>query len=445
MPAQARASPPFVAEITRKSSPNVHQLTEATGTQSPSHRGFTDARLPSITVRTARPRSHRLLALAAGAGLLLSGCARFDDTAAAERTWQPAPELTPERGPQPELPEAPGAQVPQRGPDGKRREPIPPPQGCTDHDPAVIGTCLDTVVALAALPGNGSRPAALAAERDTGRVMRVVAEWKATVFATLKVDSTGDGGLTGLALSPSYQEDQLVFAYLTTATDNRVVRFAKGQQPKPILTGIPKGPTGNRGALIGDGKGALLVATGDAGDAKAAASPNSLAGKVLRIDTSGKPAAGNPNGSRVVASGLRSPGGVCAAPDGSRAWVTDRGSDADVVYRLKVGAPLGTPVWTWTDRPGVASCIDSATALAVATSVAGNLQHLSLGPDGAVTSKPQVTLDGKDGYGRLSGLDLLTPEVAVASTVNKDGGEPVSSDDRVVLIVPETAGRGGKD
>ena len=55
----------------------------------------------------------------------------------------------------------------------------------------------------------------------------------ATDFAKLDVQAAGDGGLTSLALSPSYVEDQLVFAYITTASDNRVVRFAKGQAPKP--------------------------------------------------------------------------------------------------------------------------------------------------------------------------------------------------------------------
>lgn len=384
-----------------------------------------------------------MLATIAGTCLLLSGCVRFDETAANERTWEPAPEITPEQGP---VPEGPGSEGPSGGPSRKPRASVPPPDGCTDHDPAVIGTCMDTITAVAVLPAGGGRPTALAAERDSGRVLRVVAESKPVQFAKLRVDTTGDGGLTGLALSPSYQEDQLVFAYLTTAKDNRVVRFAKGQAPKPVLTGIPKGRAGNTGALAMDGKGALLVATGDAGDHSKATDPNSLAGKVLRINTSGKAANGNPTaGSRVIASGLHSPGGVCAATDGSRAWVTDRGPDGDTVHRIQPGRPLATPVWTWKDKPGVAGCVDTPDLLAVATSVAGDVQNISIDPDGAVTGKPQVSLDGKDGYGRLSGMNLLTDEIAVVGTVNKDGGKPVSSDDRVVLIPLDPSGGGGKD
>ena len=47
---------------------------------------------------------------------------------------------------------------------------------------------------------------------------------------------------------------------------NRVIRIADGDVPKPILTGIPKGATGNMGALIFTSPTTLMVLTGDAGD-----------------------------------------------------------------------------------------------------------------------------------------------------------------------------------
>jgi glucose/arabinose dehydrogenase len=408
--------------------------------------------LPTVVDVPSR-RSPRLLlaAVAAVSGLVLAGCAEFDDTAA-DGEWRAAPKLTPQKGPQPELPEAPGGEeLPGPGGGGPGgpgglggpAEDIPPPEGCTDHDPAVIGTCLDTVVAVAALPLGGSEPAALAAEQRSGRVFKVVrGTKKPTNFARIAVSASGGGGLTGLALSPSYTEDNLVFAYVTTGSDNRVVRFAKGRKPKPVLTGIPKGSSGNRGVLATDASGALLVATGNAGNSRAAADPKSLAGKVLRIDTSGKPAAGNPKaGSPVIASGLHSPGGICAAPDGTRIWVTDRGPDADTIHRVERGKPLGTPVWSWKDKPGVAGCADAADGVSVAMSRTGGLHGLEVDNQGSVTGKPQITGEGKTGYGRLGGMDLLTEDVAIAGTVNKDGGKPVSSDDRVVILrLPVGAG-----
>jgi glucose/arabinose dehydrogenase len=395
------------------------------------------------------------LALLACGGLLLSGCAKFDDSAAGQ-TFSPAPVPTPESPPEVQGPGSDsGGDGSGRGAgQGSDRTPTPPPQGCKDFNKAVIATCLDTVAAVAGLPGDGSVPSALAGERKSGRVMLATAGKDATEFATLEVQAAGDGGLTGLAVSPSYVEDQLVFAYITTATDNRVVRFVQGQAPKPVVTGIPKGATGNHGALGTDGKGALLVATGDAGDPAAAADPKSLAGKVLRIDTSGKAAAGNPNGSLVFASGLHAPGGLCASADGGRLWVTDRLADKDALYRVQPGQTLTAPAWTWPDKPGVAGCadfVDTSRWLSIGTSIAGNLQNLPVGPDGAVTGKPQVSLDGKTGqppetFGRLAGMSMINPQLAVAGTVNKDGGTPLSSDDRVVLISPQLGkGGNGKD
>lgn len=383
-------------------------------------------------------------------GVLLSGCAKFDDRAAGQ-VYQPAPSLSAPAGPQPEIPEIDGNGNSGSGAPGPSapRTSIPPPQGCTDYDRSVIATCLDTVSAVAALPGDLSSPSALAAERKTGRVLQVAAGGKQSELVKLTVDATGDGGLTGLALSPTYNEDQLVFAYITTATDNRVVRFTRGQQPKPILTGIPKGPTGNRGAVHSDGH-ALLVATGDAGNAAAAADPNSLAGKVLRIDASGNPARGNPTpDSRVFASGLHSPGGLCSSADGTRLWVTDRGATQDVLYHVKPGGTLGVPAWTWPDRPGVAGCADGEQVVAIATSSTGGLQDLPIAADGSVGGMPKSVLDGKDGpgYGRLGGIDPIDSRYALVGTVNRDGGQPVSSDDRVIIIQiqPSSAGGAGKD
>ncbi|KZB81520.1 PQQ-dependent sugar dehydrogenase [Amycolatopsis regifaucium] len=393
------------------------------------------------------------LALLACGVLALSGCAKFDNTAAGQTFTPvnpPSPESPPQAGPGGEA----GDSGPGRGGSGpnQTQTPVPPPQGCKDFDKSVIATCLDTVAAVAAIPGDGSAPSALAGERKSGRVLLAAAGKDPAAWATIPVDGSGDGGLTSLALSPGFAEDQLVFAYITTPTDNRVVRLAKGQAPKPVLTGIPKGATGNRGAIGTDAKGALLVATGDAGNAGLAADPASLAGKVLRIDTSGKPAPGNPTaGSAVFSTGVHSPGGICRDEAGSRLWLTDRLADKDVVYRLRAGQPLTTPAWSWPDKPGVAGCADFVGAvgyLYVTTSVAGNLQNLPVTPDGAVTGKPNLALDGKTGkppktFGRLSSMSMINPQLAVAGTVNKDGGTPVSSDDRVVLISPSIGGNGG--
>ena len=377
-----------------------------------------------------------------GTVLLSSGCASFNDQ---PQDWKPQEQLTPQAGPEPS---APGGGAPGGG-GGGGQEPseIPPPDGCKDFNPAVIGTCMDTVAAVAALPGDGADPTALVGERRSGRILRVKKGSDPVLVATVPVDGSTDGGLTGLALSPSYAEDQLIFAYVTTASDNRLVRIAPGDVPKPIITGIPRGQTGNRGALALDHRGALLLATGDAGDARAAGDLSSLAGKVLRLDPTGQPAQGNPTvGSMVVASGLKSPGGVCSSPDGARMWVTDRAANQDALYLLDLGKPLAAPAWTWPDRPGVAGCASMSDGVMVVMSIAGNAQRLPIAQDGSFSGKPEIMLDKEDGFGLLGGLDLVNDKVAVAGTVNKDGGKPVSSDDRAVVIAASGGpGSGGPD
>ncbi|EID53355.1 PQQ-dependent sugar dehydrogenase [Saccharomonospora xinjiangensis] len=395
-------------------------------------------------MRRGPRRSWPAVVLAAVA-VVAAGCAEFDDSTAAT-DWRAAPELSAESAPQPQLPEIEDSPTPQ-GPSSSET-PVPPPEGCTDYDNAVIATCLDTVSALAPLPSDGSAVTALAGERRSGRVFLVGTDGEKQEFAKLDTTAAGDGGLTGLALSPTYAEDGLVFAYVTTDSDNRVVRFAQGQAPKPVLTGIPKGASNNRGALLPGADGALLVATGDAGRQDAAADPRSLAGKVLRIDVSGQPAKGNPTtDSAVYAHGLHAPGGLCSTADGSRLWVTDQAKEHDAVYRVQAGEELSVPAWTWKDKPGVSGCADWTDMLAVSTEGAGNVQNLPLTEDGSVGGEPQITMDGENGtaYGRLGSLAQVTGDVAVAGTVNKDGGKPVSSDDRVILIVRQPASGSGRD
>ena len=113
------------------------------------------------------------------------------------------------------------------------------------------------------------------------RVQPIAGQPVTTVRTITGLDSSGDGGLLDLALSPAYDEDHLIYAYVTTATDNRVVDFTLTGPVTPVFTGIPKGATGNAGRIAFDVDGSLLIGTGDAGQPALAQDPASLAGKVL--------------------------------------------------------------------------------------------------------------------------------------------------------------------
>ena len=289
--------------------------------------------------------------------------------------------------------------------------------------------------ALGVLPDGQS---ALVAERATGRILRVQKDKPAELISKGAVDASG-GGLSGLVLSPSYGEDRLLYAYAATGTDHRVLRIAGGDPPTPVLTGIPRSQ-GNSGGTLGvDKDGYLLIATAAEGPAPA---PTSLAGKLLRVDTFGRPAKDNPvAGSPVYASGLRSPGGICTSVDDGTVWVTDRATERDVLHRIVPGA-LGPPAWTWPDRPGVTGCAAPKGAVLVTENAAAALFMLRTGGPGTFTGTPRTMLAGV--YGRLGPTVLASDGLIWLGTVNKRGGGPVSpSDDRVIRLLIPAGGAGG--
>src|SRR5687768_7024241 len=130
---------------------------------------------------------------------------------------------------------------------------------------------------------------AIVGERDTGRLLQVFPDRAPAreLMTVPGIDTAGDGGLLGLAVSPTYLEDGLTYAYVSTAGDNRVVRFPLGGTPNPVFTGIPRGELHNGGGLLFTPDGHLLVGTGDTGNPALASDPNSWAGKVLEIDVFG--------------------------------------------------------------------------------------------------------------------------------------------------------------
>jgi glucose/arabinose dehydrogenase len=408
----------------------------------PAHSPFTAGRIRSETVavlsRTRkRRRGHRLLwGVTVAVSALAAGCAQFPEDHPG--VWNPQPSLRPEAAPQPQIEGEPAPPPPPPN-SGPSQRPAPP-NGCDDRDPLVVATCLDPVGAIAVLPDGQS---ALVGERSTGRILRVQRGTAPVEIARVPVSASGGGGLTGLALSPSYNEDELIYAYATTGMDNEVIRIAPGDRPKAVLSGIPKGASDNSGAMLADGKGALLIATGDAGSRAAAGDPLSLAGKVLRIDEFGRPAPDNPNpSSPVVASGLAAPAGLCGA-DAGGSWVTDQGGTQDSLYRVQAGQPLGAPAWTWPDRPGVTGCAASQAAVVVALTNGSALFTMHPTPDGAFTGQPTKVMQNT--YGQFSAASLGPDGLLWLGTANKASGRPVSSDDRVLRIQPPSGGSEGKD
>ena len=101
-----------------------------------------------------------------------------------------------------------------------------------------MATGLTDPLGIAVLPDG----TALVGQRNGAilQVQPIAGQPVATVRTISGLDSSGDGGLLDLALSPAYAQDHLIYAYVTTATDNRVVDFTLTGPVTPVFTGIPK-------------------------------------------------------------------------------------------------------------------------------------------------------------------------------------------------------------
>jgi len=162
----------------------------------------------------------------------------------------------------------------------------------------------------------------------------------------------GEGGLLGLALSPDFATDRYLYAYFTSASDNRIARLRLEESagvlelggPEVIFTGIPKASTHNGGRIRFGPDGLLYVGTGDSQRRGQPQDPDALGGKILRITPEGRPAPGNPiAGNPVYSLGHRNVQGL-AWDSAGRLWASEFGPDVDDELNLIVpGGNYGWP------------------------------------------------------------------------------------------------------
>ncbi|MGV9265999.1 PQQ-dependent sugar dehydrogenase [Kitasatospora sp. NPDC003701] len=299
----------------------------------------------------------------------------------------------------------------------------------------------------------------LVSERDSGRILRVAAKDGArTEAGTVPgVVSGGEGGLLGLALSPGYADDHLVYAYLSTATDNRIVRLTYDPArpateqlgtPEVLLTGIPHGPRHNGGRIAFGPDGLLYAGTGDSSNTALAQDKGSLGGKILRLTPDGAPAPGNPfPGSPVYSYGHRNVQGLTWDPQG-RLWASEFGQDTwDELNLIRAGGDYGWPVVEGTgNRPGF---IDPVAEWPTSEASPSGIAYA----DGAIwiaalrgTRLWRVPLDGDraagapqafltDAHGRLRTVVADRDGTLLLVTNNTDGrGDSRSGDDRILRV-----------
>lgn len=192
----------------------------------------------------------------------------------------------------------------------------------------------------------------LISERDTARVLELTAEGELRVVATIAgVVPGGEGGLLGIAARDT--GSPYLYAFYTSASDNRIVRFALTGTPgsyalggaEVLVSGIPKARNHNGGRLAFGPDGMLYVTTGDAQQTDLAQNLSSLAGKILRVTPDGAVPADNPfEGSYVYSLGHRNPQGLVFDRAG-QLWASELGQNTwDELNRIEAGSNYGWPI-----------------------------------------------------------------------------------------------------
>jgi glucose/arabinose dehydrogenase len=315
----------------------------------------------------------------------------------------------------------------------------------------VLATGLDVPWSVAFLP-DGS---ALMTTRDWGELFQVREGARPVSLGKVPgVDPGGEGGLLGVAVSPGFAQDHAVFLYLTSGSDNRVVRMTleRGtvEDAVPILTGIPKAGNHNGGRIAFGPDGYLYVATGDAGRRSASQDRSSLAGKILRVTAGGDPAPGNPFGASPVWSlGHRNVQGLAWAPDGTM-FASEFGQNTwDELNLITPGANYGWPeVEGEAGRSGFTDPLrqwrtSEASPSGIAVTADGTVYMAALRGESlwripvrnGVAGQATRLLRGE--YGRLRDVVVGPDGRLWVLTNNTSRGTPSADDDRL-LAVPES-------
>ncbi|MBD0358865.1 MAG: PQQ-dependent sugar dehydrogenase [Rubrobacter sp.] len=302
---------------------------------------------------------------------------------------------------------------------------------------------------------------ALVSERDSSRLVSIDSSGNVEELQRLPENGTGEGGLLGIALSPNYESDGYIYAYYTTDTDNRVTRFRLGEDPEPILTGIPVLTYHNGGRIAFGPDGNLYVGTGDAGDTSNSQDLNSLGGKILRVTPDGDVPADNPfSNSPIYSYGHRNVQGL-AWDEGGQLYATEFGQNRyDEVNRIQPGGNYGwpavegeggffasgeyiDPIATWATSeasPSGAAILKNGAipqwegSFFMAALRGQRLYRLALDPSGTVTEQEEL-LSGQ--AGRLRHVVQAPDGSLWVLTSNRDGrGTPIATDDRILRLAP---------
>ena len=283
----------------------------------------------------------------------------------------------------------------------------------------------------------------------------------------------GEGGLLGLALDPNFDENNFLYLYYSYSdsfsTFNRVVRYTENNNQlidETILIDKIPGSFVHDGGRIKFGPDEkLYITTGDAANANSAQDLNSLAGKILRINSDGSIPDDNPfEKSPVYSYGHRNPQGIDWDPifgklvSAEHGPSGERGFAHDEVNVIEIGKNYGWPEViggehddkyidpilhtgddTWAPSGGVFYDSDKISdwngKFFLATLRGSHLRMLDL--DLAENQVISSTALFSNEFGRLRDASMGPDGHLYVLTSNQDGrGSPSKNDDKILRIVP---------
>jgi len=218
----------------------------------------------------------------------------------------------------------------------------------------------------------------LSVRQPDGQVNHLLGMKDTKDYATTEKDlfCQGQAGMNGVEIDPNFEDNRYIYVYSasdkTPPATNRVLRlklnkdFTKVSDRTDIIEDIPfkpkptDHPFGEAGAhndgriQFGPDNGFLYVTTGDNHNSRIPQDPQSLGGKVLRIDHNGNAAPDNGLSDkydpRIYTYGHRNVQGLTFHPDNGQPVVTEHGPwHSDEVNMLVAGSNSG-----WDPKPNMA-------------------------------------------------------------------------------------------
>ncbi len=183
------------------------------------------------------------------------------------------------------------------------------------------------------------------------------------------VDDKGQGGLLDVCLDPQFSSNRMIYwSFSEKRPGGNLTAVAKGklsadeskiENASVIYRAIPvyDGDKHYGSRIVFDGQGNLFVSTGERSDLETrpqAQSLQSALGKIVRITTDGKPAAGNPFASNgealpeIYSYGHRNAQGLAIHPQTGKLWESEMGpKGGDEINLIQAGKNYGWPTITY--------------------------------------------------------------------------------------------------